>query len=501
LTSLQGSQIADIPRAMPNLGHRAARGALVMIIGQIGRLAIQLGGVLIMARVLAPQDYGAYAMVTALVSFGELLQDFGLSSAAIQAREVSHAQQSNLFWINASIGLTLTAAVFFGAPLIGMFYHQPALVPITQALAPTFAINGAACQFRAHLTRNFQMAALSIAVVAAQAAGLTAGLTAALHGLGTWSLVLQQLTFNVIQLGLLVRAAQFWPTLPSRNVGTRSFLRFGSSLMATQLLGQLSRNLNTMLIGNRFGAELAGLYDRAFMLLMLPLNQIQVPANTVALPTLSKLQSDSLRFERYLLHGQTLLLHTLLAVFAYAAAVGDVLISVVMGPQWQAAAPLFRILTVAGAFHAAGYATSWAFTAKGLSAEIFRFSLVTRIALVVLMCGGIAWGVRGATVAYALGTAVIWPIGLIWLKRTSDAPAWAMAQSGARCLVAYSICGLVAWRAACAVAKYSPYAQLAAAVLGMLCAGALLALVWPRYRSDLHAITKTRALLRGASGG
>jgi PST family polysaccharide transporter len=467
-----------------------------MIVGQVGRLAIQLGGVLVLARLLKPEDYGAFAMVTAFVSFGELLQDFGLSSAAIQAKEVSHAQQSNLFWINTGIGMTLSVAAFLSAPAIAAFYHQPGLGPITQALAPTFLMNSVACQFRAHLTRSFHMAALSIVVVCAQAAGIAAGVTIALRGLGTWALVAQQLTFNFVQLALLVRAAEFWPALPSQYAETRSFLRFGGNLMGTQLINHFSRNLNTMLIGNRFGAELAGLYDRAFMLLMLPLNQINVPANTVALPTLSKLQHDSVRFSRFLLHGQTVLLHILLAVFAYAAAVGDALIAVVMGPQWLPAAPLFRILTVAGAFHAAGYATYWAFTAKGLTREIFRFSLITRVGLVTMMCAGLMWGVLGVTLAYSFGSALIWPIGLVWLRRTSDAPAVAMGRAGLRCLIAYSACAAVAYGAASMVNESSLYAQIVASALGMLTAIAALFCTWPSYRRDVHAILNTRTLLK-----
>jgi len=496
---MPGSHAADAPRALPNLGRSAARGALAMAVGQIGRLAIQLGGVLIMARVLAPEHYGLFAMVTAVVSFSELLQDFGLSSAAIQARELSHAQQSNLFWINTGIGIVLSIGVFAGAPLLAAFYHEPAVVAITCALAPTFLINSVACQFRADLTRNLRMAALSFVVVAAQAAGLAAGLILALQGAGTWALVAQQLSFNIVQLLLLARAAQFWPGLPSRAAKTRTLLRFGGNLMATQLINHVSRSLNTVLIGNRFGAELAGLYDRAFMLLMLPLNQIQVPANTVALPTLSKLQHDAPRFDRFLLHGQTLLLHLLIAVFAYAAAVGDLLIGVVMGPQWLPAAPLFRILTVAGVFYAAGYASYWAFTAKGLTAEIFRYTLVTRVLMIAMMCAGLAWGVQGVTWAFTLSTALSWPLGLVWLKRVSDVPAGAMARNVVRCVVAYSAAALVAFLAADAVRAHSVYVQLTASAVGMLFVIGLLFCVWPRYRSDLYAIANTRTLLRNRS--
>lgn len=470
-----------------------------MIFGQLGRIAVQFGGVLILARVLSPEDYGAFAMVTAVVGLGELLQDFGLSSAAIQAPQITRAQASNLFWINTSIGFALSLTVFLSAPAVAAFYHRPELIAITRALAPTFLINGMVSQLRAQLTRNFRMGALSIAVVSAQTAGICAGLIAALRGLGTWALVVQQLSFNTVNLAVIACAARFWPDLPARHVGTRSFLQFGGNLMATQLIAQLSRNLNTVLIGNRFGSELAGLYDRAFMLLMLPLNQINVPANTVALPTLSKLQDDRARFDRFLLHGQIVLLHVLLAVFAYAAAVGDVLIAVVMGDKWLPAAPLFRILTVAGAFQAASYANAWAFTAKGLTHQLLRYSMLTRAGLVLLLLGALRWGVTGVTAAYSAGLGLMWPLGLLWLRRTSNAPVAAMLKNALRCLLAYVLCAAAAYWAAHAAMELGRWAQIGASALGMLGCMSVLFGVWPAYRLDLRAIVETRSLLRRRS--
>ena len=501
MTTLRGPETisaTNVPSlsAVQSLGRRAARGALTMVFGQIGRLTIQLAGVLVLARVLSPEHYGAFAMVTVIVSVGELLQDFGLSSDAIQAPTVTPAQQTNLFWINTGIGLSLAVLAYAGAPLIATFYHEPLLIPITRALTPTFVMNGLGSQFRAHLTRNFQMSALSLAVVSAQAAGITAGLVCALHGLGTWALVVQQLTFTFVNLVIMVKAARFWPGLPRTNTDIGAFLRFGGNLMATNLIGHISRSVNTVLIGNRFGAELAGLYDRAFMLLMLPLNQINVPANTVALPTLSKLQHEPARFDRFLLHGQTVLLHALLGAFAYAAAVGDVLIGLVMGEQWLPAAPMFRILTIAGAFQAAGYATYWAFTAKGLTHQTLRFSLVTRTGLVLMLVAGLRWGAMGVTIAYSLGILCMWPIGLYWLGRCSDAPVLAMAKNGARCLLAYSLCAAGAYAALCLVENAAPFAKVAASLLGMLSAMFVLFLAWPAYRADLYNIVNTRALLR-----
>jgi PST family polysaccharide transporter len=270
--------------------------------------------------------------------------------------------------------------------------------------------------------------------------------------------------------------------------------------MATQLVGLISRNLNTVLIGNRFGAELAGIYDRAFLLLMLPLNQINAPATTVALPVLSKLHDDPLRFERFILHGQTVLLHVLLAIFAFSAAAGEPLIVLVLGEQWSAAAPLFRILTIAGAFQTASYASYWAFLAKGLPHVVLRYSLVTRAGLVGLILLGLSWGMVGVTLAYSVGIACMWPLGLWWLGRNSDAPVRAMASNGVRALSAYLACTGVTFAAVHAARAAAPALQLVAAALAMLASVGFLYCTWPQYRRDLQAIANTRKLLGSGAG-
>ena len=126
----------------PSLGRSASRGAAVTIGGQAIRIAVQLGSIVVLARLLAPADYGLLAMVTAIIGIGEIFRDFGLSSAAIQAKEITPGQKSNLFWMNAGIGLTLTllviaaswpiaAARLTAPPLFGLTKTRSSSAPVT----------------------------------------------------------------------------------------------------------------------------------------------------------------------------------------------------------------------------------------------------------------------------------------------------------------------------------------------------------------------------------
>src|ERR1700712_4424328 len=75
------------------LGNRAARGASIVMVGQISRIVIQMGSVAVLARLLDPVDYGLIAIVLAVVGVGEILRDFGLSTGAIQAATLSRQQR------------------------------------------------------------------------------------------------------------------------------------------------------------------------------------------------------------------------------------------------------------------------------------------------------------------------------------------------------------------------------------------------------------------------
>src|SRR5829696_6310068 len=139
--------------APAHLGRRAARGALVTLAGQAARIVVQLASVVILARLLDPGDYGVLAMVLAVVGVGEIFRDFGLSSAAVQAKDLTVAQRDNLFWINTAIGVVLAVLVFASAVPLAVLYDEPVLRDVTRVLAVTFVLNGLATQFRADLVR------------------------------------------------------------------------------------------------------------------------------------------------------------------------------------------------------------------------------------------------------------------------------------------------------------------------------------------------------------
>ena len=138
------------------LASKAARGGVIMMSGQAGKVILQMLNLIILARLLKPESFGLVAMIVALFGGGEIIRDCGLSTAAIQAKELTHKQASNLFWANLAIGGVLTFTAYLLAQTIADFYNRAELIEIAQFLSVIFLINGAASQFKAKLNRDLK---------------------------------------------------------------------------------------------------------------------------------------------------------------------------------------------------------------------------------------------------------------------------------------------------------------------------------------------------------
>src|SRR3954453_7290426 len=129
-------------RESNDLGRRALRGGLISIVIQYGNSVLQIGAAIILARLLAPDDFGLVAIITVLTSFAPLLIDFGLLDATTQRTTIKRSQVSALFWVSTGIGVGVAVFVAACGPLIASLYDEPRLLPIALVTSMTFVALG-----------------------------------------------------------------------------------------------------------------------------------------------------------------------------------------------------------------------------------------------------------------------------------------------------------------------------------------------------------------------
>lgn len=244
------------------LRRAAVRGAFASTLGQSLRIPIQLASIVVLARLLTPNDYGLVAMVTAVIGFADIVRDLGLSTAAVRTVDLTPAQRANLFWLNTGIGGLLTLLVMALAPVLASVYGRPEIVGITLLLAPGFLISGISTQYRVDLTRRLQFHRIALLDVISLAATVAGSIAMALLHYSYWALVIPQLIVGPLTVSALVRMNGWLPAWYDRSCDIRPFVRLGLAYLFGGLLAYASKSLDIMILGHRFGTEATGLYNR-----------------------------------------------------------------------------------------------------------------------------------------------------------------------------------------------------------------------------------------------
>lgn len=399
---------------MQDLREKAIRGGFAKVCAQAANFVLRLGSVMILARLLTPRDFGLVGMVTALTGVLGLFRDFGLSSAAIQRANVTEEQKSTLFWINMIVGGILAVVTWLMAPAISAFYHEPRLLGVTAALAVGFVFNAAGVQHGALLQRQMRFTTVAVIDTLAQALSIAVGIGMALLGYGPWSLVGMTLTAPLVTSSGGWIATRWVPGITRTWDGIRSMMRFGGTITLNSVVVYIGYNLEKVLLGRYWGADVVGIYGRAYQLTSIPTDNLNSSIGGVAFSALSRVQDDPQRLKSYFLKGYSLVLALTLPVTIVCTLFANDAILVLLGQKWREAIPVFRLLAPTILIFAMINPFSWLLFSMGLVGRSLKIALVIAPLVITATIIGLPYGPKG--VAFAYSTAMtLWVVPhIVW---------------------------------------------------------------------------------------
>jgi len=475
-----------------DIKRRTVSSGVITVAAQGIQFVLNLVSIMILARLLTPKDFGLYAMVTAVMGYVMVFKDAGLSTATVQREGLTHQQVSNLFWINIVLSGTLSLVVAASAPVVAWFYGEPRLVAITLILSSTFFLSGLTIQHIALLKRQMRFTAVAFIQVTSMLAGVVVGVSMAWSGYNYWALVISNVVAVAVTIPLTWCAIPWWPQLPSRHSGTRSLVRFGTSMAGGGFIYSLAKGADNLLIGRFFGADSIGLYSRAAALLNRPLEQFLFPISSVFVPALSRLQTQPKRYRRTFLQVYESM--ALLSCFGSALlfALSNPLTFVVLGPKWEKAAIIFAAFTFAALSAPVARASSWLFISQGRGGKDWLLVNFLGAGLTLAsFLAGLPFGPAGIAIAYsAAGLLIGMPMLYYFAGRqgpVTTADLWNGISSYLPLWVV--VCG-VTWLARRFVVDSSPLMQIVlAAPIGFLAGATLIWMVTPMRRTALELIS------------
>lgn len=347
----------------------------------------------ILTRLLAPEDFGLLAVATTLLTLTYVLSDLGLATYVVQAAEVDRKSLSTAFWVSLAGGVTLAAAIFFGAPAIADLLRIPQSVPILRAMTVIVLMISATSVPLALLRRRMAFRLLAVQASIGAILAQIAAIVAAFGGLGVWALVLQLIIGQLVASVAMWFSAHWRPSLEFSKRDFKIMSGFGIHVVGSGLVFLARTWAETGIIAAGLGIRELGYFNIAQRLVQTATELSGAalhPVSTVAFAKVSG-STDRLRdaHTRAAAASQTVV--TPLMVFIVVAA--PVLLPFLFGPEWTVSAAIAQPLAIAAVLAFGAQLDHGLFDGAGRPGRWLAFASVICLGSIALTSLTVAHGV------------------------------------------------------------------------------------------------------------
>lgn len=355
---------------------------------------------IILARLLAPNDYGIIGMLGVFICIVSVFIDSGFSASLIAKQDRTQKDFSTEFFFNIAVGIVAYAVLFTISPLVAKFYDIPALSSILKIIGLGVLINSfcvvQSAQFAIRL--DFRTPAI-ISVVTNMFTGVL-GIAMAYYGWGVWALVFQRISSATLNAILLWMLAGWRPTWEFSMESFKYQWNYGSKILGSSLIQQVYDNLYPLVIGKFFSSRQLGLYSRAQGFAALPSTNLSNILGAVTFPVLSKINNDmQMLVEVY----RRMIKTTAFVVFPMmigVAVVANPLVKILLNEQWYECIPYLQLLCFALIWQPLSYIQINVLKVAGRTDLILKMEILKRGVGLISIFGAIPFGVIGMCIAF-----------------------------------------------------------------------------------------------------
>ncbi|GAA3655906.1 lipopolysaccharide biosynthesis protein [Microbacterium marinilacus] len=460
-----------------------------------GSRLLQLLVFAVLTRLIAAENFGLISLATSIVAVLRVMVDAGFSKSLIQLKELKPKDASTAFWTSMALAAVVYTALYFLAPVFAGWLGTPELTDVLRILGLTLPLSALSQTPAAILERTFDFKILSVRQLIAATAGALAAIPVALLGFGVWALVTQTLGVALVSVVVLWATTTWRPKFEFSLESLRRIWPIGLSIMGTELLDAIQGNMDKLVIGAVFDAEILGYYYVAQRLGTILMELVTTVISRVSLTTFSRVQDDLPRLNR-IFRQLTFAAGAIgVPVFALTAVLAPQIVPTVFGPGWEASIPILWGLAGGWALAAVMYFDRTVLLARGKAKSAFWLSALQNVVGVVLIFALLPLGIAGVVIS-RWARVFVWPVRLWVLRRAVDLDVRRYLLQIGRAVVAIvpaavaiALLQLTGW-------AQGPWAPLTFAVpLGILSLASYAALVW-RVAGE-----ENRAVLRPLVGG
>ena len=376
------------------LEHRVVSGVAWSFSEKLLSMVVQMAVSIIVARQLAPADFGVMAILTFFTSVALTIVDSGFSQTLIRKESPTDGEYRSVLGFNVAMSAILYVVLVALAYPLARFYEQPVISDIAPVLFLVLPINSLCVVQTVMFTREFRFALLSKIVFASSLISGIVAVVMALAGCGIWSLVAQRL----LMMG--IKAAAFWSIRRWRSSERfslsllRSMAPFSLRLLATDLISAVYNNVAQLFIGKIYSAHALGFYSQAQKLKDLPVTSAVQAVQGVTYPALAKIADTDDKFSAGYLRIINLLSFAVFPVMLGMVAIAPEMFMLLLGEKWMPTVPYFEILALSGIFYPLAIVSYNIIKVRSDGRVILRLEVVKRVVMTAMLAITIPLGIE-----------------------------------------------------------------------------------------------------------
>jgi len=477
------------------IGQIAIQGGLKMFLSQGIKLVVQIASIVVLARLVTPEDFGLVAFLTSIFAFVGLFSEFGLTMAIVQKEQIQDKDLNTLFRISAGIGMLLLLGIGVAGLLTSWISGDARYQWIFGIFATMFFCKSLSTVPQGLIRRRLQFGFLSLQEAGTFLFGALAAVAIATQGHG----ILALMAFQFIPGLLMCGSSWFFAGWrPQKSVGSiqeaSSYFSFGGAFTLVEIANTVCKHIDNLLIGKVWGMELLGQYTRAYALMLAPLNQVMGPIGNVLIPSFSRIQQRNEEFKKW----TTRIFCTFIA---FSAPVSGLLvlnhreiINLLLGPNWEEAYSIFCWLGIAVYSKPLGCLVYWIFVSISEMKKMITWTVMYTLGTIVAIVVGVVQGPACVARNFALSEVFLQiPIAVYFLNKTKliDGAKWIRIYLLGMVFFLITICILQTIRLKLAVNSMSEWILLGTCTLAAGILSIIFMLIMPDSRKLLYYAAKT----------
>lgn len=371
---------------------------------QITQVAVSI----VLARLLAPDDFGVLAIIMSFVLFADIIVQCGLRDGLVQKKDADASDFSTVFWMQLAFATAFYIILFFAAPIISEIYANDNITLAIRVIGITLFLGALTSVQEAYIQKHFLFKKMFLRSVFVIIPSGALGIALAYFGYGIWALIFQQLASAFLMCVFMTFMVPWKPKFVFAAKEAKKFFNYGYKIQLSSMLIVGYNSLNNLIIGKIFSPALLGFYTRGQYFPHFFVKNINESVNAVLFPALSNIQDNLEQFKqrtRMTIKCSCFIMFPLMAILASCA---EPLVMFLLGEKWLPSVLFLQLFCFIFALTPFFTVNSIAINSLGRSDRYLKIETIRKVIDIIALAVAliIFKTLEAVAIAYAISSAI-----------------------------------------------------------------------------------------------